>query len=202
MRASEPRCLLPGGPTLQIGVGVLASHSWELVDAAGNFQALRYWTHGCGKIFHGGSHSGGEVDGVHLASDDVGLGPGTYSWSAPYFHASAAMAHYPYGDCKSTEDTTCSVKTWRAVSPPEEAEHPLEGTVLADHAITTLNNISAARALADGESGGVRFFLGVGFHRPHLPFVFPAAKLDLYPREEITLPKDPEPPSASNCLSS
>lgn len=158
------------------------------------FRRSGYWTHGCGKIFHGGSHSGGVVDGVHLASDDVGLGPGTYSWSAPYFHASAAMAHYPYGDCKSTEDTTCSIKTWRAVSPAEEAEHPLEGTVLADHAIATLNNISAARSLAEGESDGVRFFLGVGFHRPHLPFVFPAAKLDLYPREEITLPKYPEPP--------
>ena len=34
------------------------------------------------------------------------------------------------------------------------------------------------------------FIAGCGFHRPHLPFVFPAAKLDLYPLESIELPAD------------
>ena len=32
------------------------------------------------------------------------------------------------------------------------------------------------------------FFLAVGFHRPHLPFIVPQAKLDLYPLDEIQLP--------------
>ena len=40
------------------------------------------------------------------------------------------------------------------------------------------------------------FFLAVGFHKPHLPFVFPEAYLDLYPPADISLPSNPYAPSA------
>ena len=43
--------------------------------------------------------------------------------------------------------------------------------------------------------GGRKFFVGVGFHRPHIPWFVPQAKLDLYPRESIALPEHPEPPA-------
>lgn len=38
------------------------------------------------------------------------------------------------------------------------------------------------------------FFLGVGLHRPHLPFIFPERFLDLYPAESVPLASNPYPP--------
>jgi uncharacterized sulfatase len=35
------------------------------------------------------------------------------------------------------------------------------------------------------------FFLGAGFHKPHLPFVAPKKYFDLYPPDKITLPENP-----------
>ena len=49
-----------------------------------------------------------------------------------------------------------------------------------------LRNISKARAEGDGEEEN--FFVAVGFHKPHLPFVFPKDFLDFYPNDEIQLP--------------
>jgi arylsulfatase A-like enzyme len=39
-----------------------------------------------------------------------------------------------------------------------------------------------------------RFFLGVGFLRPHLPFVAPEKYFDLYPRDRIHAAENPNPP--------
>ena len=36
------------------------------------------------------------------------------------------------------------------------------------------------------------FFLGVGFHKPHDPFIVPKRYFDMYPLEELTPPRDPE----------
>ena len=38
------------------------------------------------------------------------------------------------------------------------------------------------------------FFLAVGFHRPHLPFVVPDKYINLYPAEEVKLPVNPYAP--------
>ena len=37
--------------------------------------------------------------------------------------------------------------------------------------------------------------MGVGFRRPHLPFVCPERFWDMYPEESIQLPADQQPPS-------
>ncbi len=39
--------------------------------------------------------------------------------------------------------------------------------------------------------GNKTFFIAVGFHKPHLPFVFPEEFLQFYPKEDIHLPDNP-----------
>lgn len=138
------------------------SGNWSTLPEA--FRRSGYVTRGAGKIFHGGAHSGDWSAG--LAADDAGPGPNTYSWTLPYFHAEAAMKHYPYGDCKGQKDMACTVNSWWAVSPAEEQAHPLEGTVLADHTISSLASIARARGQQLPQDPVVPFFVGVGFHRP------------------------------------
>ncbi len=70
---------------------------------------------------------------------------------------------------------------WEAAAEPD-SEY-LDGRV-ADGAIATL------RAL----KGGKPFFLGVGFHKPHLPFVAPKKYFDLYDPEKIELTGTRNPP--------
>ncbi|MBZ2187265.1 MAG: sulfatase [Bryobacter sp.] len=41
------------------------------------------------------------------------------------------------------------------------------------------------------------FFLGVGFAKPHLPFIAPSQYFDLYPLNKIEMPDYPEPPSGA-----
>ena len=131
-------------------------------------------------------------------------------------------------DCAARSHAGCTART------------RLPGTVLAQHAVDTLKNISRARSRARtnnrgsastdhqhqhqhqhhqqqhnhtaastsagdnlvdagrGAGGGYAantpFFLGVGFHRPHLPFVVPAALLEMYPLDEIAAPAHQTPP--------
>ena len=95
------------------------------------------------------------------------------------------------------------------MSPAEEAAHPLSDTQIADNAVKMLKQFQA-RGLENP------FFLACGFRtchrlprissltltrlshaadRPHLPFVAPAAKFDLYPEAEVKLPADQQPPT-------
>ena len=80
--------------------------------------------------------------------------------------------------------------TWHAASADEVAAHPLIDMQTAEHAIHTLNAL-APKAV----NGDSNFFLAVGFHKPHLPFIFPASFLDHYPEKDIHLPANPYAPT-------
>ena len=67
---------------------------------------------------------------------------------------------------------------------------PLPDTQTAEHAIDSLNGFGKD---GTGRAGNANFFLAVGFHKPHLPFVAPSSFYDMYPAaEEIELPADQE----------
>ncbi|XP_053394531.1 iduronate 2-sulfatase-like [Mercenaria mercenaria] len=93
------------------------------------------------------------------------------SWSEPYFHG--VLNH---------EGKT---RMWRAVPENDLKSKPLRDRQITDKAIRKLRDL-APNVL----SGDNNFFLAVGFHKPHEPFVFPESFLDYYPEELINLPSN------------
>jgi hypothetical protein len=91
--------------------------------------------------------------------------------------------------------------SWIAVTPDAEQQTPLPGAQIADHAIAQLANFSARGIGTQGASSSSPdattqpFFLAVGFHKPHLPFVAPERFFQSYPLDEINLPEDQDPPT-------
>ena len=57
------------------------------------------------------------------------------------------------------------------------------------------DGIAATEAIAQIEkhaASGEPFFLGLGFYKPHTPFVAPKRYFEMYPREQIRVPEVPE----------
>ena len=93
------------------------------------------------------------------------------SWTEDYFHP----------DEKYWNERLKN--SWHAAPQKELEEHPLPDTQ------TTM---AVLKMLQDLKLSGFdkSFFLAVGFHKPHLPFLFPSSFLDLYPREKVQLPNN------------
>jgi len=150
---------------------------WDLVSywrtVAGNFTTIPqyfkdhgYFSVGMGKVFHEGSASGAGTCALCTGDNDQ-----KYSWSEPYFRG------------KTNYDND-NLKSWMAVPKAELRRKPLKDTQIANAAVDWLHNISAKQP----------FFMAVGFHKPHLPFVFPEKYLDIYPEDKIQLPLNPYAP--------
>ena len=77
------------------------------------------------------------------------------------------------------------------VDPATEAAHPLPDNQTANYAIETLATLEEEFAAGDTRP----FFLAVGFHKPHLPFVASEQFFDLYPESVVQLPPDNQPPA-------
>ncbi|XP_065194417.1 ulvan-active sulfatase-like [Sycon ciliatum] len=90
------------------------------------------------------------------------------SWTEPYFHS------------PNKKNFSTDAKAWATPDAPEE---DFPDTQIAAAGIATM------KRLADKP-----FFIAVGFHKPHLPFIFPKNYLDYYPEENITIAADPFPP--------
>jgi iduronate 2-sulfatase len=167
----------PSRTAMLTGRHTSATHVWDLYsyfrNTTGNWTTLPqyfkdfhgYKTYGMGKIFHPGVASGalqkGETCPLCRGADD-----GTYSWSEPYFHGAGG------GDPANL--------AWRAVPAAERAAAPLQDDQTLAHAITTLADVA--------KEPNQPFFVAVGFHKPHLPFVFPEEFLASYPAGSVQLP--------------
>ena len=153
-------------------------------NTSGNFTTIPeyfkdrgYITAGMGKIFHAGSASG-LVDDPSSCATCRGDNDADYSWTEPYFETNAQPHEYAVGHRYS----------WIAT---ESDKGPLQDDYVREHAINTLANISANR----GTGKDTRpFFMAVGFHKPHLPLVFPERFLSYYPIDEVALPSNPDAP--------
>ncbi|KAK7097565.1 iduronate 2-sulfatase-like [Littorina saxatilis] len=145
---------------------------------AGNYTTLPehfknngYITQSVGKIFHPGAASG--------FTDDY-----PYSWSNQAYHAPTkkytSKKICPGPDGTLTHSAVCPVdlKTVMGGSLPD-----IQNT---DYTIEFLKNRSMDHK---------PFFVGMGYHRPHLPFAYPKEYLDLYPMSKIKLAPNPYYPA-------
>ena len=148
------------------------------------FKANGYESLYVGKVFHPG-----QTDDANSWSRPVTLpGKGGYNAGEYKLPASNAIvkqrraeALAKYGE-ESLREGLGGGPAWEAADVPD-GEY-LDGRV-ADGAIATLRELK----------GDCKpFFLGVGFHKPHLPFVAPKKYFDLYDPAELELTAIRQPP--------
>jgi len=142
-----------------------------------------YKTIGMGKIFHPGHASGANVYGHGPYSGDDTC----CSWSnhSYYYHAPNLKLW-----SKSDANTPSGGKAWMAVPAHLEAIHPLPDNQTAHHAVQIFSQLSSEFQAGDKRP----FFLAVGFHKPHLPFIASEEFFNYYPASAIQLPPDHETP--------
>jgi len=134
----------------------------EAVTLAQHFQASGYRTEAMGKIFHRG----------HGNDEDKA------SWTVPHWSPSAKTYALP-------ESLQNQVKSKNGPRGPAFESAPVEDDFYADGQIA---REAVARLEAAAQKPEEPFFIGVGFMRPHLPFVAPQRYWDLYPEDEVPMP--------------
>ena len=140
----------------------------DLVTLPQLFRSRGHFTAGLGKLFHMGTDEEGRKT---LFRDD-----------ASFDHSYKAMGKEPgigrEGQGRKLGDGTVKWARWRAAEGGDEAQ--ADGMLAAE----------AVRLLEENRDGP--FFIGVGFHKPHDPFVAPKEYFDLYPVDETELAEDPQ----------
>ncbi|ELT89852.1 hypothetical protein CAPTEDRAFT_116122 [Capitella teleta] len=124
------------------------------------FKDNGYLTLGMGKIFHSDTSEVKHSDPI--------------SWSEPFYTA----PNHKYWKSRKHG-------SHKAVSRIEQLSHPLPDRQVADKAREAL------RSMPEGaQSGQSPFFLAVGFHKPHLPWIYPVQMHQHYPLSSISLPNN------------
>ena len=73
---------------------------------------------------------------------------------------------------------------------PDVPDNALADGMIADHAIETLREVKDKK-----------FFLAVGFHKPHLPFIAPKKYFDMYPKDKVKISPADNPYPPKDCPS-
>ncbi len=166
-RASMMTGLRPNTTRVTLNADNLYQNLPDVVTLPHHFRKNGYATARFGKIFHLGVPTGNE------SRDDP------KAWEV----GSIFQDERPYPPAR---DSVVKVKTGKKQGLPwNESTAPDDG--LVDGAFAR----DAIQWLEGGRDPAKPFFLAVGFHRPHLPFVAPAKYFDLYPLEKIVLPVEP-----------
>ncbi|XP_068628041.1 iduronate 2-sulfatase [Battus philenor] len=142
----------------------------------GNFTTLPqllkengYKTYSVGKVFHPGASSN--------YSDDY-----PYSWTQLPFHPPSEI----YKDAPVCKDNVTEQLQRNLICPVNVDEQP--GKSLPD-----LESLNYAINLLK-ENRNEKFFLAVGFHKPHIPLKFPKRYLEKVPLENVRPPNYPNIP--------
>lgn len=147
----------------------------DVVTLPQHFKAHGYRTFSVGKVFH---HEEIETGG------DVRTRPGDdpHAWSEPPWHHGTPYRQWftpasAEARQKAAADKTRKIARGPAYEAAEQPDDVYPDGQIAAQAIATLRRVKDER-----------FFLAVGFRRPHLPFNCPAKYWHLYPTEKIRLP--------------
>jgi iduronate 2-sulfatase len=140
------------------------------------FKQQGYRAIGHGKIFHEGNMSGFPLD------QDQQFG----SWSVPFYH--------PYDDYNEYNTTNPQPKSCNFDC------HPLSNGAI-DEPWQTFNDaksaLTAIEWIKNASEYDAPFFLAVGFHRPHIPYIYPkefAFTGDvMFPPKDYSITKDVPP---------
>lgn len=137
----------------------------DIVTLPQLFKQQGYFTASLGKIFH----RGGTMEDVNADWADPA------SWSHVKFYQSTPRGKE--GEGRNLTNGALKWCQWLAAEGTDE-DQP-DGQVAAE-AVRLLN-----------EKRNEPFFLAVGFHKPHDPFIAPKKYFDLYPLDKIALHRDP-----------
>ncbi|XP_038055542.1 iduronate 2-sulfatase-like isoform X2 [Patiria miniata] len=142
---------------------------------AGNFTTLPqyfrdagYFTASIGKIFHNAPVCGKDNDFP-------------YSWSVRPYHAPTE----PYGYEKVCPGSDGRLH-FNLLCPVNVSTQPLGSLPdiqTTDHILEIFKSLSESRQEASAPH--LPFFLGMGFHKPHISFRYPKEYLELYPLESV-----------------
>lgn len=165
-RASFLSGLRPGTTRVTNNDDNLYQNLPDVVTLPRHFRDHGYATARCGKIFHLGVPSGLE------SMDD----PHAWDFGTPF------KSELPY---PPKRESSVPVKTGKKQGFGWQ-EIPCDDADLVDG-----GHAKAAIGWLEKRDPAKPFFLAVGFHRPHLPFVAPAKYFDLYPFSSIDLPTEP-----------
>ena len=124
-----------------------------------------YFTASLGKIFH----RGGTMEEVNESWADAA------SWSHIRFYQGTPLGQQ--GEGRNLTGGALAWARWLAADGTDE-DQP-DGQIAAE----------AVRLIEEKRESP--FFIGIGFHKPHDPFIAPKKYFDLYPLEKIRLPQDP-----------
>jgi iduronate 2-sulfatase len=156
----------------------------EVVTLPQLFKQHGYHTSYVGKVFHGNQTD----DANSWTRRRVGAGgPGGGGYQLPASQAivkqrrEAALVQFG-----TVEGGMAGGPAWEAADRPDNAY--VDGQT-ADVAVAALRELK-----------GTPFFLGVGFVKPHLPFVAPQKYFDLYDPATLPLARTPEPPQGAPAI--
>jgi iduronate 2-sulfatase len=156
----------------------------DVVTLQQHFKNNGYFSEGIGKLFHVG------------LEDEASYSVPHRSPKAPQYALEENLRLLKEGGKQTRTDSEEGGRMRAAAT--ECADVPddtyLDGKI-ADMALESLNRL-APKAKAKDEKDRQPFFLGVGFRKPHLPFIAPKKYWDLYDRGKIPMPYPEKPHNA------
>jgi iduronate 2-sulfatase len=146
----------------------------DIVTLPQLFRQNGYFTAGMGKLLHMGVDENGNQ--THFRDD------------ASFDHWFKALGNNPKigntGEGRKLGDGSIEWAHWLAAEGGDLAQ---PDGMLAAEAVRVLEEHHASKDSAQGKP----FFIGVGFHKPHDPFIAPKEYFEPYPLEDVKLVEEP-----------